>query len=137
MTANVIRKATPWRVGALQKYYSIDAQVSGMRSGINDANTRLAAVVTDLRQAEREEVALLEFNANTPILRGQQEARDRSHDRLGFIKDEIERLRAVHDQVTKNRDALVARLNSLSPLVDRCAKLLVSLKIISREESKQ
>lgn len=134
---NAITNSTPWHTSALQKFYSLDAQVAGLRSGVNAANERLGNLSRSITEAENKRDLMNEHFAAAPILRGQEAARNRGIDHVKELGAEIERLQAVRVEATRNRDALAARLACLGPLADRCARLLVALKLLSAKEIAQ
>lgn len=137
MTTRPTASPPPWHAAALSKYYAIDAQVSGLRSGVNDANGRLGALSRAIAAAENERGQLNEHLSAAPVIRGQEAARHRGIDRAKELSVEIERLQAVRAEAISTRDALAARLARLGPLADRCARLLVDLKLLNRQEIAQ
>lgn len=134
---STITNSTPWHTGALQKFYGLDAQVAGLRSGVNAANDRLGNLSRSITEAENERDRLNEHFAAAPVLRGQEAARNRGIDHVKELGDEIDRLQAVRAEAIRNRDALAARLARLGPLADRCARMLVALKLLSAKEIAQ
>jgi hypothetical protein len=134
MTANTIRKAPPWHAPALQKFYSIDGQVAGLRSSLNAANEHLANLSRRIREVEAEREELQVHIGRTPILHGRQADRDRIHENIAELGHEIDRLQVLFAEALRQRDALAVRLGHLAPLYDRCARLLVSLKLLARNE---
>jgi len=135
MTA--ITNCTPWHTSALQKFYRLDSQVAGLRSGVNAANERLVNLGRSITEAENERDRMNEHVAATPVLRGQEAARNRGIDHVKELGVEIERLQVVRAEAIRNRDALAARLARLGPLADRCARMLVALKLLSAKEVAQ
>jgi hypothetical protein len=134
---NAITNSTPWHTSALQKFYSLDAQVAGLRSGLNAANERLGNLSRGITEAENERDRMNEHVAATPVLRGQEAARNRGIDHVKELGVEIERMQSVRAEAIRNRDALAARLARLGPLADRCARMLVALKLLSAKEIAQ
>lgn len=134
---STITNSTPWHTSALQKFYSLDAQVAGLRSGVNAANDRFGNLIRGITEAENERDRMNEHFAASPVLRGQEAARNRGIDQIKELDAEIDRLQAGCVEATRNRDALAARLACLGPLTDRCARLLVALKLLSAKEITQ
>lgn len=134
MSQNTIRKAPPWHAPALQKFYSIDGQVAGLRSGLNAANEHLGNLSRRIREAEAEREELQVHIAATPILHGRQADRDRIHETIAELGHEAGRLQALFAEALRQRNALTVRLARLGPLADRCARMLVHLKLLGKNE---
>lgn len=132
---NAITNSTPWHTSALQKFYAISGQVSGLRSANADATEQLNSLRSKIREANEERDTLLDIIGAAPVLPGRQADRDRTHLRVTEIDAELERLQAVLAEATSAHNAIRARQERLHPLLNSCAGLLVKLRLLTRSEA--
>jgi chromosome segregation ATPase len=124
----------PWHARARQKFYTISAEAAGLRAAQSECYGRLAQLRRDQIDVQRDRARLADAVAWNDPLPNRDGERNRAVDRLADYAAEIERLQAVEDEARKNLERITGRMDKLSPLVDRCARLLVRLHLLNREE---
>lgn len=131
---NQITKPAAWHARARQKYYLLSGESDGLRAALAASYGRLEQHRSALLAVQRSRAALADALAWNDPLPGRDAERNRSVDRLAELDAEIERLGAVYSEARRHHENIMGRQTRLAPLVDACARLLVELRLLSREE---
>lgn len=125
----------PWHRAALAKFYGLQAEAAGLRGSMREADDRLATIRRDRRIAENYLEKLRETISWAPVLQGRQMDRDITHAHVAETEAELERLALLEDEAQQARDRIAASVSAMSPVLNGASKMMVALKLITREEA--